>query len=46
MECSQNGTFHDCPPKEPTKVRCRYLHPTNGEKELTPFVDVGKAERR
>jgi hypothetical protein len=22
------------------------LHPTNGEKELTPFVDVGKAERR
>jgi hypothetical protein len=27
------------------KVRCRYLHPTNGQKQLTPIVEFGKAER-
>jgi hypothetical protein len=26
------------------RVRCRYLHPTNGQKLLTP-VTTGKAER-
>jgi hypothetical protein len=26
-------------------VRCRYLHPTNGEKQMNPLVELGKAER-
>jgi hypothetical protein len=27
------------------RVRCRYLHPTNGQKQLTPVVELGMAER-
>jgi len=27
------------------RVRCRYLHPTNGQKQLTLVVELGKAER-
>jgi hypothetical protein len=27
------------------RVGCRYLHPTNGQKQLTPVVEIGKAER-
>jgi hypothetical protein len=27
------------------KVRCRYLHPTNGQKQLIPVVELGKAGR-
>ena len=27
------------------RVRCRYLYPTNGQKHLTPVVELGKAER-
>jgi hypothetical protein len=27
------------------RVRCIYLHPTNGQKQLTPVVELGKAER-
>jgi hypothetical protein len=23
------------------RVRCRYLHPTNGQKQLTPVVELG-----
>ena len=48
MEHSQKGTYHDCPPKTQQaaeRVRCRYLHPTNGQKQLTPVVELGKAER-
>jgi hypothetical protein len=26
------------------RVRCRYLHPINGQKQLTPVVELGKAE--
>jgi hypothetical protein len=26
-------------------ARVRYLHPTNGQKLLTPVVELGKAER-
>jgi hypothetical protein len=26
------------------RVRCRYLHPTYGQKQLTPVVELGKAE--
>jgi hypothetical protein len=27
------------------RVRCRYLHPTSGQKQLTPVVELGKTER-
>ena len=27
------------------RARCRYLHPTNGQKQLTPVVELRKAER-
>jgi hypothetical protein len=27
------------------RVRCRYFHPTNGKKQLTPVVELGKDER-
>jgi hypothetical protein len=26
----------------PEGVRCRYLHPTNGQKQLTPVVELGR----
>jgi hypothetical protein len=29
----------------PERVRCRYLYATNVEKQLTPVVELGKAER-
>jgi hypothetical protein len=28
------------------RVRCRYLHPTNGQKLLTLVVELGKAEEK
>jgi len=31
--------------QEAEQVRCRYLHPTNGQKLLTPVVELGKTER-
>jgi hypothetical protein len=31
--------------QEAARVRCRYLHPTNGQKQLTPVVELEKAER-
>jgi hypothetical protein len=27
------------------RVRCRYLHPTNGQKQLTTVAELGKDER-
>jgi hypothetical protein len=27
------------------RVRCRYLHKTDGQKQLTPVVELGKTER-
>ena len=27
------------------RVRCSYLNPTNGQKQVTPVVELGKAER-
>jgi hypothetical protein len=27
------------------RVRCRYLHQNNGQKLLTPVVEIGKGER-
>jgi len=46
MESSHKGTYHDCPPKDPTSSwkRCRYLHPTNGQKLLTPVAELEKTE--
>jgi hypothetical protein len=43
----KKGTYHDCPQKDPASswVRCRYLHPTNQQKQLIPVVELGKAER-
>jgi hypothetical protein len=48
MENSQKGTYHGTLQKtqqEAERVRCRYLHPTNGQKQLTPVIVLGKAER-
>jgi hypothetical protein len=44
MEHSQRGIYHDYPQKYPTStwVRCSYLYPTNGQKQLTPVVELGK----
>jgi hypothetical protein len=30
--------------QEAERVRCRYLHPTNGHKQLTPGVELGKVK--
>jgi hypothetical protein len=27
------------------RIRCRYLHATNGQKQMAPVVELGKAER-
>jgi hypothetical protein len=45
-ECSQKGTSHDCPPEDQQaaeRLRCRYLHPTNEQKLLTPVLELGKS---
>ena len=45
MECSQKGIYYDCPPKThqaTERVRCRYLHPVNGQKLVSPVVKLGK----
>jgi hypothetical protein len=34
------------PQKTAENIRCRYLHPTNGQQLLIPIVEWGKAERR
>jgi hypothetical protein len=28
------------------RVRCRYLHPTNGQKPGTPVVELGKSWKK
>jgi hypothetical protein len=48
MEHSQTGNYDDCPLKDlqvAERVRCRYSHPINEKKQLTPVVELGKAER-
>jgi hypothetical protein len=42
MELSEKGIYHDQQAAE--RVKCRYLHPTNGQKQLT-LVELRKAER-
>jgi hypothetical protein len=52
MEQSQKRTDDDFPPKDlqvAERVNCRYLHPTNGQKQLAPVVELGRpkeAEKR
>jgi len=46
MGNSQKGTYHDYPPKAQQaaeRVRCRYVHPTNGQKLLIPLAELGKS---
>ena len=33
------------PNKHLKRVRCRYLHPTNGKKQMTPVVELRKVKR-
>jgi hypothetical protein len=45
---TQNGSIMTCPLKDPTsrwKIRRSYLHPNNGQKQLTPVLELGKDER-
>jgi hypothetical protein len=49
MEHSQKGTYHDYPPKDlkaAERVTCRYLHPSNRQKLLTPVVELGKTWKK
>ena len=49
MVCLQTGTYHDCSTKvqqAAERVRCRYLHPTNGQKLVTPVVELGKSWKK
>jgi hypothetical protein len=32
--------------QEAERVRCRYLHPTNGQKQLTPVVELGEGWKK
>ena len=45
MECSKMGSIMTDLQKTQQaaeSVRCRYLHPTNGQKLLTPVLELGK----
>jgi hypothetical protein len=33
-------------PKAAERVRCRYLHPTNGQKLLPPVVELGNSWKK
>ena len=49
MFCSQKGDYQTAlwktrPAAE--RVRCRYLHPTNGQKQLTSVVELGKCWKK
>ena len=49
MKCSQKGAYYDCTrmtQKATGRVRCRYLHPTNGQKLLIPLVQWGKSWKK
>ena len=48
MEVSQKGpimTVLQKTQEADERVRCRYLHPTNGQKQLNPVVELRKTER-
>ena len=46
MECSQKELMIALQKTKQAaeNFRCRYLYPTNGQKHLTPIVDLGMAE--
>jgi hypothetical protein len=49
MEHSQNETYHDSLRKTQQaseRVKCRYLHTTNGQKLLTPVLELGKSWKK
>ena len=49
MKCSQKGAYYDCTrmtQKATVRVRCRYLHSTNGQKLLIPLVQWGKSWKK
>ena len=47
IECSQKGSYHDCPTqKAAERFRCRYLHPTNGQKQLTAVTELRKTWKK
>ena len=50
MECSQKKVLSMITPKKTqqaaTRVRCKYLQLTNGQKQLTSVVGLGNTERR
>jgi hypothetical protein len=46
MECSQKGTFHENPPKDPTSSSKSQIHPTNGQKLLTPVVELRESWKK
>ena len=49
MVCLKTGTYHDwsLKGKKPAeRVRCRYLHPTNGQKLVTPVVELRKSWKK
>ena len=46
MECSQKGPIMITlwkTQQAAKRVRCRYLHPTNGQKLVVPVVELGKS---
>jgi hypothetical protein len=45
VEHTQKGTALPKTQQAVERIRCRYLHPTNGQKQLSPAVKLGKAER-
>ena len=49
VECSQKGhimTALEKTQKTAEKVRCRYLHPINGQKLLTLVAELGKSWKK
>ena len=48
MECSQTSiiTVLQKTQQAAERVRCIYLHPTNGQKQLTPVVELEKGWKK
>jgi hypothetical protein len=41
-----HGTHKKNTFKKRVQVRCRYLHPTKGQKLLTPVIELGKSWKK
>jgi hypothetical protein len=49
MLCLQTWSYHDCPmngQQATERLRCRYLHPTNGQKLVIPMVKLEKSWKK